>query len=137
MMINRKLAQMIEDVPVEAVMHDWWIAMVASAFGKIGYIEEPLMLYRQHSSNDTGAKRYGLGYFVKRFTQKISFEKYTTQAKNFLELYDELLDEKERTLLKDFSKIDMMGWLEKRIFLSKQGVLKNGFVRNVGLIWKV
>jgi glycosyltransferase involved in cell wall biosynthesis len=137
MMINRKLANLVGKIPTEAIMHDWWIAMVASCFGKIGWVDEPLMFYRQHSSNDTGAKRYGLGYFVKRFVQKQSFEKYMTQAKVFGKLYDELLEERGRVLLNGFSKIDTMGWFEKRVFLLRWGVLKNGFVRNVGLMWKV
>jgi len=137
MMINRKLANLVGKIPTEAIMHDWWIAMVASCFGKIGWVDEPLMFYRQHSSNDTGAKRYGLGYFVKRFVQKQSFEKYTTQAKVFGKLYDELLEERERVLLNGFSKIDTMSWFEKRVFLLRLGVLKNGFARNVGLMWKV
>ncbi len=137
MMINRKLANLVGKIPTEAIMHDWWIAIVASCFGKIGWVDEPLMLYRQHSSNDTGAKRYGLGYFVKRFVQKQSFNKYTIQAKVFGKLYDELLEERERVLLNGFSKIDTMGWFEKRVFLLRWSVLKNGFVRNVGLMWKV
>ena len=111
--------------------------MVASCFGKIGFIDEPLMLYRQHSSNDTGAKHYSFGYFMQRFTQKQSFKKYTSQAKVFGEVYDELLDAKTRVLLKDFSKIDTMGWFERRMFLLKWGILKNGLVRNAGLLWKV
>ena len=137
MMINRPLAKLVETIPEEAIMHDWWIAMVASCFGKIGFIDEPLMLYRQHSSNDTGAKHYSFGYFMQRFTQKQSFKKYTSQAKVFGEVYDELLDAKTRVLLKDFSKIDTMGWFERRMFLLKWGILKNGLVRNAGLLWKV
>jgi GT2 family glycosyltransferase len=137
MMINRPLAKLVKTIPEEAIMHDWWIVMVASCFGKIGFIDEPLMLYRQHSSNDTGAKHYSFGYFMQRFTQKQSFIKYTSQAKVFGEVYDELLDAKTRVLLKDFSKIDTMGWFERRIFLVKWGILKNGLVRNAGLLWKV
>ena len=63
-MVNRALAENVKTIPNEAIMHDWWMAMVASAFGKIGYIDEPLILYRQHGSNDTGAKNYGWGYFI-------------------------------------------------------------------------
>ncbi len=46
MMINRKLAQKAKVIPDEAIMHDWWIVMVASVFGHIGYIDEPLIFYR-------------------------------------------------------------------------------------------
>lgn len=36
------------------VMHDSWLALVATNFGKIGYIKTPTMLYRQHSNNVLG-----------------------------------------------------------------------------------
>ncbi|OHD94819.1 MAG: hypothetical protein A2019_06325 [Sulfurimonas sp. GWF2_37_8] len=137
MMINRKLAQMIEDVPVEAVMHDWWIAMVASAFGKIGYIKEPLMLYRQHSNNDTGAKNYGIEYFIKKFLQKQDFSKYTLQARKFFEVYGDKLDKPSQEMLEKFSHLEKMNWLEKRVFLVKHEILKNGIVRNIGLMVRV
>lgn len=37
-------------------MHDWWISLVASAFGKRAYIPQPLLDYRQHETNTIGAK---------------------------------------------------------------------------------
>jgi hypothetical protein len=36
-------------------MHDWWLALAASAFGKIVLIDEPLVGYRQHPANTLGA----------------------------------------------------------------------------------
>ncbi|WP_322151482.1 glycosyltransferase family 2 protein [Paratractidigestivibacter sp.] len=41
-----------------AEMHDWWAMLVASAFGYIVYIAEPLSLYRQHGHNQVGANEY-------------------------------------------------------------------------------
>ena len=35
-------------------MHDWWLAILAAAFGKIGFVETPTILYRQHGSNQVG-----------------------------------------------------------------------------------
>ncbi len=137
-MINRKLANLVEGIPAEAIMHDWWIAMVASCFGKIGWIDEPLMLYRQHSGNDIGAKQYSLRSFIRqRFTQKESLENCILQAEAFLKSYNELLTEKYIILLTKFSKIEKMGWFEKMIFLLKWDVLKNGLMRNVRLMWKI
>ncbi len=37
-------------------MHDWYLALLASAFGKLVYIDKPAELYRQHSSNVLGAR---------------------------------------------------------------------------------
>ena len=55
---NEKLVQMSSPVPDGAVMHDWWLALVASAFGAIQTIEEPLVDYRQHGGNTLGAREY-------------------------------------------------------------------------------
>ena len=55
-MFNPALAKLAVPIPKEAVMHDWWIAIVASAFGKIGFVDEALVKYRQHAVNTVGAK---------------------------------------------------------------------------------
>jgi len=54
MMINRELAALASPFPREAVMHDWWITLVAAAVGQIGSLSSSLVLYRQHSSNALG-----------------------------------------------------------------------------------
>lgn len=53
--INRSLLTVAIPVPEVAVMHDWWLALCAGAFGVIGYTSEPLLFYRQHSNNQIGA----------------------------------------------------------------------------------
>lgn len=39
------------------VLHDYWIPLIISQSGKIDYIEEPLIRYRQHKNNKVGSKR--------------------------------------------------------------------------------
>ena len=57
MIINSTLAKasVIENTD-NIIMHDWWVMLIASAIGKIAYIDEPLALYRQHGTNTLGAK---------------------------------------------------------------------------------
>jgi glycosyltransferase involved in cell wall biosynthesis len=57
-LINESLAARALPVPEAAVMHDWWLALVASAFGKVVFIDQPLVEYRQHGSNTLGAREY-------------------------------------------------------------------------------
>lgn len=38
------------------IMHDYWAALIAKVFGKIGFVNEPTMYYRQHGNNSVGAK---------------------------------------------------------------------------------
>ena len=39
------------------ILHDYWIALIISQKGKITYIEEPLIKYRQHKNNKIGSKK--------------------------------------------------------------------------------
>ena len=135
MMINRALAEKVKTIAMEAIMHDWWIAMVASVFGKIAYINEPLMLYRQHGKNDTGAKQYGLRYFIKKFFAKPSLAKYIHQSKAFLALYGHELDEYHKSMLEEFSSFDGLSKFQKLRVLFKYKIWKSGFMRNIGLIF--
>ncbi len=57
-MINRALRDLAVPVPAEALMYDWWLALVATAFGRVAAVEDPTVLYRQHGRNDTGATRW-------------------------------------------------------------------------------
>lgn len=134
MMINRSLAEKIKNIPSEGIMHDWWIAMVASAFGKIAYIDESLMLYQQHGKNDTGAKHYGVRYFIKKVLTKPLFEKYIYQSRAFLKLYGHELDKYHKSMLEEFSSFDELSKLQKLRVLFKYKIWKNGFMRNLGLV---
>lgn len=133
-MINRHLALKVRYIPQGAIMHDWWIAMTASVFGHIGYIDEPLMLYRQHGANDIGAKKYGIRHWFNRFLEKPSLDKYIVQAGVFLEKYNTELSEECRMMLKEFSTLNEKNWFERRQVLIRYGIFKNGWVRNIGLM---
>jgi glycosyltransferase involved in cell wall biosynthesis len=61
-MINRALREKIKSFPQQTLMYDWWIALVASAFGNIDYISQATMLYRQHRENIVGAKAWNFDY---------------------------------------------------------------------------
>ncbi|MBC3929281.1 glycosyltransferase family 2 protein [Undibacterium sp. CY21W] len=55
MMLNRRLLEMATPVPDGAVMHDWWLMLVAGVFGHIGHVGQATMFYRQHDNNQIGA----------------------------------------------------------------------------------
>ncbi len=57
MMINKKLNSIIHEIPEEAVMHDYWIVLVAHFLGKISFVNLPLVKYRQHGKNSLGAEK--------------------------------------------------------------------------------
>ncbi|MDD9958741.1 MAG: glycosyltransferase family 2 protein [Gammaproteobacteria bacterium] len=56
--INEALARRATPVSKHAIMHDWWLALVAAAFGRVVFLNQPLVYYRQHASNTIGAKEF-------------------------------------------------------------------------------
>lgn len=57
MMINRELADKWT-VTQDILMHDWYLALLASAFGELVYLDFPTELYRQHEANVLGARTW-------------------------------------------------------------------------------
>lgn len=63
MMINQQLKTKLKlDLTnIDKIyLHDWWIALITSAIGKLIYIKEPTILYRQHGDNVEGSKKNNL-----------------------------------------------------------------------------
>lgn len=55
-LLNRALMDLALPFPADAAMHDWWLAQCAAAAGRIRFLPEPLVLYRQHGANVVGAR---------------------------------------------------------------------------------
>ncbi|MBU2755761.1 glycosyltransferase family 2 protein [Acidithiobacillus sp. CV18-2] len=140
-MASRGLIEKSLSIPQESCMHDWWIALVAAAFGNTYLIEKPLLLYRQHGNNDTGAKKYNMFYVLKkiaflkdalwRVTQTIA------QSRAFLERYGEELPESARRDVQEFSMILTKPRLQRFILLARMGLRKSGFFRTFGFYFVI
>ncbi|RJX22059.1 MAG: glycosyltransferase family 2 protein [Ammonifex sp.] len=136
-MVNRALLERALPIPGEAIMHDWWLGLVAAAFGKVAYIEEPTILYRQHGANDTGAKRWGLPYILKKLREgaaglRTSIHRTQVQAKAFLDRFKEDLDPRLFDQVSKYAELGQMGYLQRRLVAFKYGFFKVGLVRNIG-----
>ena len=136
-MINRKLANLCLPIPTECIMHDWWIGLVASKFGKIGYLNHATIDYRQHTKNSVGAKKFNLGYILKHMFKSNSLSKNISQAKAFLDTYRNKLDKDTIQMVEDFSTIEAKSFWQKRKILLKYNLLKQGLIRNIGLLIKI
>lgn len=51
MAFKAELKPQILPFPKYIPMHDWWIGLVASLYGKVIFINQPLILYRRHGNN--------------------------------------------------------------------------------------
>jgi glycosyltransferase involved in cell wall biosynthesis len=130
-MINRALKELAAPIPLNCVMHDWWLALVAACFGKIGCIPEATMAYRQHSSNDTGAKAYGLLRYFKRKRSKPNHAiQKSTQVQQFIERYQFSLSKHDQTLLHAYLRLQKASLVKKIALIIRHGFFKSGFLRN-------
>lgn len=137
MMINKPLRQLVNNIPSKAIMYDWWIALVANVFGKIDYVSHSTVLYRQHSTNDTGARKWGISYILKRINNIETIKSYyiqtMIQARCFLEIYEDKLDFDKYQIIFNYAYIDQKHFWQRRLDLIKYGYYQFGSLRNLGL----
>jgi glycosyltransferase involved in cell wall biosynthesis len=62
MLLNRPLLELVLPLPSASPMHDWWIALCAAAAGRLAFLPEQTVLYRQHGSNVVGARGSWVGF---------------------------------------------------------------------------
>ncbi|MGN1299292.1 MAG: glycosyltransferase family 2 protein [Candidatus Scatovivens sp.] len=81
----------------EFIIHDYWLALIVSMNGKISYLKEPTIKYRQHNKNSIGSKRKSneinnfdeiRKLFIK--VKKEHFEIFIENNKKFSENYKKL-----------------------------------------------
>lgn len=131
-MANRLLIELAKPIPYEAFMHDWWLALTAACFGKIGRIQKPTLYYRQHTKNTLGAQKFGsfknlIAGFRKLNNNEI---RKFQQASVFYHRYHDLFDADDKKTIKAFLNLQLCSWGQKRYSICKHGFFKQGFLRN-------
>ena len=81
------------------VIHDFWIPLIISFKGKIKYLNEPLIKYRQHGNNQVGAKMTGMGYKsldeMRKHFIEVKLEIFDTYVKNVSYEFEGFFDNKD------------------------------------------
>jgi len=132
-MINRALLSLGAPIPESAAMHDWWLAIVASAFGHIEALPQATIMYRQHAKNALGAQKFlSLAYF-KKGVDRINKPEFSKQAhvNALLGRYAERLSHYQLEMLGAYKKLPRAKLFEKAFLIIKYGFFKMGFIRNV------
>lgn len=135
-LFNRPLLHMALPIPTEAMMHDWWLALVASAFGQIALLEQPGVLYRQHGGNLLGSQGLGLAYWRHRLKQLfadpaagVSIRATLQQAEKFEQRYGLPI-----SALPPLLKLPRrQRWLALLQLPTDQRPTKHGILRTLGL----
>lgn len=139
MMVNRALLDLVTEIPVHAVMHDMWLALVAAAFGQIGFLDRATMLYRQHGQNVKGARDMRSLLFIAEKLSELKIIKQTLsekyqQAEEFLDIYQMILSLQQRQILQAYSLLGQQPIWKKYQVLKKHQLYMKGIIRNLGQI---
>lgn len=78
------------------IMHDWWLALIAAAYGRIVFLDQATVDYRQHDGNQVGSKDVGsFAFFTGKLLHPVKarfiLRETMRQARLFGECFDNRL----------------------------------------------
>jgi glycosyltransferase involved in cell wall biosynthesis len=144
-MINRALRDLTVPVPKGARIHDWWLALVATAFGRVAAVASPTVLYRQHGRNDSGAVRWDFiaevqVFFLRERRQAAIARRDSVlaslegQATAFADRYEERLSPAERRMLHSFCSLRSRNFIMRRYLMLRYGFFYSNALWNLGML---
>jgi len=126
--VNRALLDVALPIPREVDAQDWWLALVATAFGEIRALEEVTVLYRRHATNQSG-EPFGSSFTnaVRRTVadsgaarnrlNRVLYEKACPQAKAFVARYGSRLSRNDANMLRALAELRSRGPFARRLSL--------------------
>lgn len=141
--ITRKVrADILAGNPYDFIMHDWWLYLYCSAFGRVMYDSKPSIKYRQHDNNTIGAAT-GIAQDLKRrlarfFRRDGGIHLLSMQVNAFLYCHGDHLNKPNRRILEMLvqGKHRFLARLRLAILLpvSRQSYLDNFVLRFLFLL---
>lgn len=145
-LMNRELVDRVVPIEPEVTSHDWWIALVAAAVGRIVALRESTVLYRRHGENHTGAYPGGVSSLFRVFSEGFEVWKRTPHLRWLLaataqhaellrERVGEELSPEENRFLEAYAEIPRLGFLRRKLRVLRLRTLpEHGVARNVALL---
>jgi glycosyltransferase involved in cell wall biosynthesis len=118
----------------DAQMHDWWLALIAFSLGKVQFVPEKLVLYRQHSHNSAGSvRRRGWRFYYRKLFSADSNAPGAAvrQANSFLKAYGRSLERRNLDQLVAFSNIESANKISRIAICLRHGILKQSALRRL------
>ena len=106
---------------LDAIPHDWWLCYIATFYGGMKYLPEPLASYRQHSANIFGAaggKSRKHNKFNKAEKNRLEMKRIRSRINAFYKLCpDDFVEEKEvlRMLVKTYQNFSLINNFQRMI----------------------
>ncbi|QQZ30957.1 glycosyltransferase family 2 protein [Thiothrix subterranea] len=125
---NRAAAELAFPVPLYALEHDRWLALVCAWFGQIQALPHPLLLYRQHDENAIGAEPATVNGLSARV------DGWSQQAEVFLHRFGERLNAEDFKLVTAVAGLRYLHGWKRRQHILHHRLFKPGVLNNVALL---
>lgn len=140
--VNAALMRKARPVPVAKVTgHDWWLILVARAFGEVGFLKEPTMSYRLHGSNSSDQKEVSLASYAKTSGKlervRRGMELRRLQAEALLDQFASELPQSTRAGVEAFVGTERAGFLRRRTTLLRGRYVYADLPRNLAMLLAV
>ena len=133
-MCNRPLLDCALPFPPEALVHDWWLALVASVFGCIRFHPSSAILYRQHAANSIGASGFGLNYWWERLRYFLNDPANAGHTRQVIRQMD-CFEQRYHIIVSPLPLLIRLGWLQRLAWLLRNPVSawprKHGLLRTI------
>jgi len=138
--INLPLARLAVRMPEDAFMHDWWVALLAAAFGQADYVAQQTVFYRQHGGNVLGMvvppKNNLIPKFRYHVERRAQWEMAAHQAEALLRVHGSELAPKRLRTLKRYLRAEQSPNRVVRTFsFIAGGYWFNTFRGNLVMLW--
>ena len=140
MLVNRAALRLALPITGSFSLQDWWIALVACAFGKIAYLNEKTVFYRRHSANDSVApmtrslsSTLGNLFLAKRRVNAL-LEKLSPHAAAFLARFGDRLSPTDLMALKAAAGLQRANPIVRRLAIARHGLWFASPLKNAGLM---
>ena len=140
-MLNRPLVEIVGCIPVATIHHDWWIALVAAAFGDIVSLSDSRILWRRHGHNESevsGIRNVSmrLGSNVKGARQRLLelFSESRPRVLLLLERYRDKMQPFDIEAAEAFLDFPQRTPIGRRLDTCHYGLFFGSNFRNIGLL---
>lgn len=140
MIMNRPLVDLAKGCYAPEIrMHDWWVSIIAAAFGEICFVDKATMSYRQHGDNAVGATRYRVTDKIKNLDSvRESVRQSIVQTRFLVRKFSNSLPQDVLIELKKYAELSEISSSEKRIIrFLLSGIRQTSLIRFIGQLYAI
>ena len=117
----------------DVFMHDWWLALIAKALGRLEFVDRPLVSYRQHGRNSLGSvNRRGLVFMINKLrNSSTGTDQALRQGHLFSQIYAPSAPPDTARTLAAFTSLNGKSRVRRAAICIRHGILKQTFARRV------